>query len=153
MIFLYSFLVRIKKFIFSIIIFSFLVESAGFAQHWPSTDEKKHKMEKKKENFNSFSSPQKTAYIDQWKFENKGKFEQHPEFGIMPFNAPNGDLVEILSKRAIDYRYYVNPKQPSKFFIQQSLGDLHFNKDGQLITIDHHISNKGNGIFAYFIYL
>lgn len=147
MTFFYSYFNRFTKYSQLTLVAVLFFQSVGFAQRLPFMNEKKHKMEKKKDNFTSFSTPHKSKFPAQWKSENKGQVALHPEFGTMPFNAPQGDLVEVLSKRAIDYRYYVNPNKPEEFFIQQSLGDLHFKKDGNWVTINHHISNKGNGVY------
>lgn len=145
--FLYSSLSRIKKLSFFTFLSILICTFNGYSQNSPAVNEKKHEMKEKKDNFTSFSFPPKSNYLNQWKKENKGMFEQHPEFGTMAFNGPNGDLVEILDKRAVDYRYFVNPNNDGEFFIQQSLGDLHYNKAGQWLTIDHRLMNKGNGLF------
>jgi gliding motility-associated-like protein len=147
MAYIYSSFLKIKKYIIYIPIIALFFHSFAMAQQLPFTNEKKQKMEKKKDNFTSFTSPQKSNYISQWQSENKNEFIAHPEFGTMAFNGPDGDLVEVLNKRAVDYRYYINPNHPNEFFIQQSLGDLHYKKDGHWLTIDHHIFNKGNGVF------
>lgn len=143
----YSSILRIRKNLPLIIISFLFIQSLSFAQQLPFMNEKKHKMEARKDNFTFFSTPKKSNYLAQWKLENKAALEQHPEFATMAFNAPNSDLVEVLDKREVDYRYFVNPNKPSEFFIQQSLGDLHYKKDGLWLTIDHHISSKGNGVF------
>jgi gliding motility-associated-like protein len=133
---------------YSIILLVFLLnQSFLFAQHLPFMNEKKHKMEKKIDNFSFFSRPQKSSLQEDWKKENKAEYQHHPEFGTLAFNAPNKDLVEILNKREVDYRYFINPNKPGEFFVQQSLGDLHYKKDGVWLTIDHHLLNKGNGIY------
>ena len=147
MTFLYSLFSRIKKLGFSAIITFLFFQSYAIAQHFPYENEKKHQMKKKEDNFTSFTRAKKSNFINLWEKENSGFLKQHPEFGTMAFNAPDGDLIEVLEKRAIDYRYYINPNQPNEFYIQQSLGDLHYKKDGNWITIDHHLLNKGNGIF------
>ena len=147
MAYLYSSFLRIKKHVIYIPIIALFFHTFTFAQQHSFVNEKKQTMQKEKDNFNSFTLPQKSKHITQWQSENKKEFIQHPEFGTMAFNGPKGDLVELLNKRAVDYRYYINPDHPSEFFIQQSLGDLHYKKDGHWLTIDHHIFNKGNGIF------
>lgn len=145
--FLYSFIFRIMHFKSFTLAIAILLQSFVFAQQLPSSNEKKQKMEKKKDNFSSFTTSQKSNHLLQWEQQNKGKFSQHPEYGTMPFNGPAADLVEVLEKRDIDYRYFVNPTQTTEFYVQQSLGDLHFKKNGHWVTIDHHIRNKGNGVF------
>jgi gliding motility-associated-like protein len=128
-------------------LFFFFLPAFIKAQQLPFANDRKQKMEKKKDNFSSFSNAQKSNYLNLWKEKNKDSDHQHPEFGTMAFNAPVGDLVEVIEKRQIDYRYFINPSKTDEFFIQQSLGDLHYKKDGNWVTIDHHLLDKGNGIF------
>src|ERR1700751_3358223 len=104
---------------------------------------KKQQMEQKKENFTSFTNAREN--FSAWAKFNKNT--NHPEFGKLPFNANFPGYVEILEKRQIDERYFVDEKNPSAFFIQKSLGDLHQKINGNWITIDHRIADKGNGIY------
>ncbi|HRG59368.1 MAG TPA: gliding motility-associated C-terminal domain-containing protein [Bacteroidia bacterium] len=104
-------------------------------------------MMKKSNNFTFFSTPKKSNYPKVWQQQNKNEFAEHPELGILAFNAPDKDLVEDLSKRNIDYRYFINPNQPSEFYVQKSLGDLHYKKDGYWQTINHYLTQKGNHLF------
>ncbi len=105
---------------------------------------KLNQMQTKKYNYTTFQSEKKSAYIDLWRADNKG-FENHPNFGIIAYNAPKGDFVELLEKREVDYRYFINPKNPQEFFIQKAAGALHYQKEGQWLTIDHHLKDIGNG--------
>jgi gliding motility-associated-like protein len=144
MIFLYSSLLNYKKYQFNILIVFLLSPLLVLCQQQVNGNKN---LKPLIENFTSFSKVTNSAYLSQWETENKGAYKQHPEFGIMPFNGPSGDLVEVLEKRQIDYRYFINPNKPSEFFIQQARGDLHYKKDGKWLTIEHHLLNKGNGIF------
>jgi len=101
-------------------------------------------MEVKQENFNSFTT---SAFGDlaKWKELNSTSTYNHPEFGKLPFNAPCSDCIEVLEKRTIDERYFVNPENPSEFKIQKAAGALHYEKNGQLLTIDQRLSDLGNG--------
>jgi gliding motility-associated-like protein len=124
-----------------------LMQSFAFADQFAYENSKKQKLAPKKENYTSFNASRIALDINQWKSYNHEKDFFHPEFGKMPFNAPDRELVEVLNKRGVDYRYFVNPYQPSEFFVQQSLGDLHYFKDGLWQTIDHHLNNNGNGLY------
>jgi nitrous oxide reductase accessory protein NosL len=136
-----------KKYQILVVFLCLFTGYSGFAQNHAYVNSKGQKMESLKGNFTSFSSSKSTTYVEQWKIQNKANYYNHPEFGTMAFNAPSQDFVELLDKRQIDYRYFINPINPSEFFIQQALGDLHFEKNGYLVTIDHHLLEKGNGIF------
>ncbi|MGZ3862355.1 MAG: T9SS type B sorting domain-containing protein [Bacteroidia bacterium] len=104
---------------------------------------KKQQMEVKKGNFTSFTNAKENR--EAWVKFNKNS--NHPEYGKLPFNADFPGYVEVMDKRQIDERYFVNEKNPSQFYIQKGLGDLHQKINGQWITIDHRIADKGNGIY------
>lgn len=105
---------------------------------------KKQQMEVKKGNFTSFTVAKENR--EAWARFNKN-YSNHPEFGKLPFNAEFPGYVEVLEKRQIDERYFVNEKNPTQFYIQKGLGDLHHKINGQWVTIDHRITDKGNGIY------
>lgn len=98
-------------------------------------------------NFKTFSA-KKVINEELWAKHNSGSFKTHPEFGVTAFNGPaNPNAIEVLEKRKSDERYFINPADPSEFYIQKSLGAMHFMRDGNWITIDHRIKDKGNGIY------
>ncbi len=101
-------------------------------------------MEVKQENFSSFATSS-FGDISKWKELNSPSTYNHPEFGKLPFNAPCSDCIEVLEKRTIDERYFVNPENPSEFKIQKAAGALHYEKNGQWLTIDQRLSDLGNG--------
>ena len=61
--------------------------------------------------------------------------------------APSARTVEIVSKRTINSKYYVDKDTASKFYLVQSSGALHYWKDGQWLTIDEHLEKKSNQLF------
>ena len=65
-------------------------------------------------------------------------FEQHPEYGILPYNAQCEDCFEIIEKRTSNTRYFIKENsQGTKFYSQASMNDLHYkNEKGEIITID-----------------
>gem|GEM_PF-1065895 len=51
----------------------------------------------------------------------------HPEFGILPWDAPCSDCVELPSRRTETGRYFVaGGSGGTRFFVQESSGPLHF---------------------------
>jgi len=94
-------------------------------------------------NFKSFSvAPENRAA---WAKFNKNV--SHPEFGKIPYNAMYPGYVEVLDKRQVDERYFVNEAQPTQFQVQKALGALHHRVNGEWVTIDHRIVEKGNGMY------
>jgi gliding motility-associated-like protein len=98
-------------------------------------------------NYTKFT-PVKRVSSNEWQNQNSQEFFKHPEYGTLPFNAPEGIWVEQFEKRKENYRYFINPEKPSEFSIQKSLGDIHFFKDGFWQTINPQIKNSGNGILV-----
>lgn len=82
--------------------------------------------------------------------ELNAKHQEHPEFGLLPKNRPCDDCFELLEKRTINSRYFVNAFDTSKFYLQTAFGDLHHEKDGKLISLDHHVVKKGNRYISDF---
>lgn len=70
----------------------------------------------------------------------------HPDFGKLTFKAPYGkNVVEVLSKRKEDERYYVDLDDPTFFYIEKSASPINFWKDGYLRAIDASLYPAGNG--------
>jgi gliding motility-associated-like protein len=136
-----------KKYLFLMLFLCLFCYYPTYAQNHAYVNNKGQKMESLKGNYTRFSNLKSSTNQEQWKIQNKANYYKHPEFAALPFNAPAEDYVELLDKRQIDYRYFINPNKPSEFIIQQSLGDLHFEKNGYWVTIDHHLLEKGNGVF------
>jgi gliding motility-associated-like protein len=99
-------------------------------------------MELKPYNFTSFTEAQISKHMELWIKLNKG-FEDHPELGVLPKNAPCEDCIELLGKRTSDTRHYLSANDTTVFFVQRGNQPLHFEIDGFLRTIDHRLK-KGN---------
>ena len=97
-------------------------------------------------NYTTFTDLNKGSSTE-WEKHNSAKFFNHPEFGTMPYNAPEGNWIEQLEKRSENYRYFINPVNPSEFTIQKSYGNIHFFKDGFWQTINPKLKGFGNGIY------
>lgn len=77
--------------------------------------------------------------LEDWKANNLIENYTHPEFGLLPDNAPCENCIEVLDKRTIDERYFVSISDNKQFFKQKALGDLHQLVDGKWQTIRHEL--------------
>lgn len=66
--------------------------------------------------------------------------KQHPEYGYLPYNAQCNECVELIDKRTMYTREFVDPKNPKHKFNQSSYFPLHFWKDDKWITINPYLS-------------
>ena len=86
-------------------------------------------------NLTSFRSSE-LKNLEDWKKYNDPRYYSHPDFGRLPENAPCENCVEVLEKRTIDERYFINLNDTKEFFMQRALGDLHYQVNGEWVTID-----------------
>ena len=134
----------IKAILSAFILLPFLGSAQTLQQ--PAYNSKGQQMEMKEGNYTSFTSAARNT--TSWTKFNSQSDIKHPEFGAMPFNAEYPGFVEVLAKRTIDERYFVDEKNPTKFYMQKALGDLHHKINGNWVTIDHRITDKGNGFYS-----
>jgi len=83
--------------------------------------------------------------------DSPGKTKNHPEQGILPFNAPCSDCEEDLTKRTATRReFYKVEKSGSKtFHLQQSLGAMNYrDADGYWRTIDPVMKRESENVYA-----
>ena len=125
-------------FIFSIIL-SF--QSSLFAQK-----EAAEGMKVKEDNFSSFSELS-VKNVESWKELNDQSYYSHPEFGVLPSDAPCADCIEDLSKRTVDERYFIDLKDRNKYFQQKAMGQLHELINGNWLTINHRLKNNSDGVY------
>lgn len=102
--------------------------------------ESKEGMEFKPHNFTHFHVAHQSDNMELWRSLNKG-FENHPELGILPKNAPCENCIELLAKRTLDSRHYLSAHDTTVFFVQKGNQPLHHEVDGFLQTIDHRLKN------------
>jgi len=121
----------------------FLLSTAAFGQMLPQEG-----MKVKEKNFSSLTSPERASDLDNWKKFNDPNDYDHPEFGYLPADAPCENCVEVLSKRKIDERYFLNVNDPTEYYQQKSLGDLNMLKNGDWVTVDHTLNRVSSGVFA-----
>ncbi len=76
---------------------------------------------------------------------------QHPEKGILPFNAPCTDCIEELEKRSGNTREFFkkNSDGSKTIYKQQSLGNINFKDEkGYWRTIDPQLKEETKNVFA-----
>jgi gliding motility-associated-like protein len=78
--------------------------------------------------------------------------KQHPEYGILPFNAQCRECVELIDKRTVDTRFFVDPYVPGHTFTQKSYFPLHYKNSADDIwrTIDPRLEpdTTNPGVYA-----
>ncbi len=74
----------------------------------------------------------------------------HPEFGVVPFNAQCTNCYEELGKRTRYTRYFVEPgTNGNHHYSQSSYFPLHYkNKDGFWVTLDHRMKGSNNDTYT-----
>jgi gliding motility-associated-like protein len=97
-------------------------------------------------NFSSFSS-RPVRNLASWKRINQESYFSHPEFGVLPSDAPCSDCIEDLSKRSVDERYFIDNTDQNQYYQQKAMGQLHELVDGQWLTVDHRLKNSSNGVY------
>jgi len=103
-------------------------------------------------NFNTFTENNKVPAALYEKYNSKA-FYNHPDFGSLPQNAPSPDCIEILEKRKANERTFVDLKDPKSVYIQKSVGDLNYQKDGKWIAIDDRLKPVTKEIFRSDYYI
>lgn len=69
----------------------------------------------------------------------------HPDYGVLPWNAPCADCVELPSRRTATGRYFVaSGSKGHRFFVQEASGPMHFrDREGRWRTRDPHLYPAG----------
>ena len=113
----------------SLLLFIFVV-SGTYAQY----------MQIKKPNLTGFAWAERfvTPVLDTMSSD---KAKQHPEYGVLPYNSQCSQCVELIDKRTINTRFFVDPYVPYHIFSQKSYFPLHYQKNANDIwrTIDHRL--------------
>ncbi len=108
-------------------------------------------MHVKKPNFTSFNTDPKN-YTKVLHKNSSSESKLHPEYGILPFNAQCTECVELIDKRTVDSRIFLNPNKEGHTYNQQSFFPLHYRKSENDIwrTIDWRLRPDANkpGVYA-----
>ncbi|MBL0308249.1 MAG: gliding motility-associated C-terminal domain-containing protein [Bacteroidetes bacterium] len=97
-------------------------------------------MRVKNHNFQSFRQDEKIISEESIK-RSSPEAQQHPEFGILPFNAQCVTCAELIDERTVDSRQFINPDKPNHTFSQKSFLPLHYKRSENDIwrTIDKRL--------------
>ena len=80
---------------------------------------------------------------------NLPQYYSHPDFGKLTSGAPlNKKVVEVLAKRTLVERYYVDLDNPTYFYIQKASMPINFYKNGNLLAIDPSLKSKVAGVYT-----
>ncbi|HRG89025.1 MAG TPA: hypothetical protein PLW44_08415, partial [Chitinophagales bacterium] len=97
-------------------------------------------MHVKKPNFTNFRTDKKenTELLDK---ESPAVAKAHPEYGITPYNAQCMGCVELIDKRTIDSRLFIDAFDNGHIYSQKSFFPLHYKKSENDIwrTIDQRL--------------
>ena len=100
-------------------------------------------------NFSTFYKPNQASTHPYWKEFNGVDFQQHPEFGILPHDAPCENCVEDYSKRTSNERYFIDIQDTFVFYQQTGYGDLNYWNGQYWLSIDHRLKfNEIKGLHA-----
>ena len=91
--------------------------------------------------FRSFDAPSPRLINAELLALTPASYHGHPEFGVLPFNAQCTNCIELIHKRTVNSRYFIEPGTGgSVFYVQQSYGELHYqDKPGRWVTIDSRL--------------
>ncbi len=99
---------------------------------------------------NTFHFTQSKAWAAIPGFETQKLYSSHPEYGVLPWNAPCSDCYEDLSQRTETSRYFVTRAHDGirEFNLQQSYGAMHY-KDvqGNWISYDKRLHKVSPSLF------
>ncbi len=106
-------------------------------------------MRVKKFNLSTFRSNEK-IFSELLEKNSSSKDRQHPEYGILPFNAPCTECVELIDRRTVDSRLFIDPNNDGHTYSQKSYFPFHFKKDEIDVwrTIDPRLKQKTNGVYV-----
>ncbi len=125
-----------------IILFFFLFITVGYSQTQTSAG-----LNYLHDNFYTLV-PKKTYSQAIGQAYNNLEAQANPDFGTLPYNAPQKNVVEVLAKRTVDERYYVDIDDPTFFYIQKSAVPINFNVNGNFIAIDPTLEQVSTGVYA-----
>jgi len=114
-----------------------IIQAQEAGQHLSSRDE----------NY-SVMLPQPGYSIEAGEKYNDPQYYNHPDFGLLTFDAPAGkSVVEDLSKRSAYERFYVDVNEPSFFYIEKSTKPINYYQNGYLRAIDPSLKLASAGVY------
>ena len=98
--------------------------------------------------FQEHSIEHRTYSEEAGKKYNPKEYHQHPDFGILPADAPQDkNVVEDLSKRTADERYFIDLDRPTTCYLYKSSKPVNFYQNGNLVAIDPSLRSLGDGVY------
>ncbi len=108
-------------------------------------------MRVKQPNFKTFNGTKKLSSTELINQLAPSRAKEHPEFGKVPFNAQCLNCAELIEKRTIDSRQFIDEYDAGHTYSQKSYFPLHYKKRENDIwrTIDHRLQPDANhaGVF------
>lgn len=107
-------------------------------------------MEPKVHNLNSFAQTE-IEITEELKRLTPATYQSHPEFGVLPFNAPCDNCYELIHKRTLSTRMFVEKgSEGTQFYSQAAKGALHYtDENGNLRTLDYRLQPEVEGSQKY----
>ncbi|MFN3939878.1 MAG: hypothetical protein ACK4IY_04785, partial [Chitinophagales bacterium] len=104
-------------------------------------------MQVKKNNYTSFYPAQKMI-SDALLAAVPAAFQQHPEFGILPYNSPCTDCIELIHKRTLNERFFI--KNNGEFVNEKAYGPYNYlDANGFIRASDPHLYPTAfDGVYA-----
>ncbi len=95
-------------------------------------------MSGKEYNYVSFMAPAKKEVIEELSKRTSDKLKNHPEYGVLPYNAPSENCYEILADRTATTRHYLKKgTNGSGFYNQAGAGPINYqDNNGNWRAID-----------------
>jgi hypothetical protein len=92
---------------------------------------------------------QRSYSLEDGREYNEQAYWDHPDFGKLTFAAPvDKKVVEVISKRKLDERYYVDLDDPTFFYVEKSSIPINYWKDDRLRAIDYSLYANKDGYSA-----
>jgi hypothetical protein len=107
-------------------------------------------MEAKQPDFYSFSKQAEYRLTDDATKMIVPEYRNHPEYAKNPYNTPCENCTELIDRRKVDERYFVeNGTNGQTFYLQKSYGSLHItDASGNLVSLDARLKSDAPGIFT-----
>ena len=85
---------------------------------------------------------------DQHALQQLSSLEDHPEYGILPYQSPCESCAEVIEKRTPDSRYFISTIDPNEIYSQQFAGTSAFHDpNGFLRSLDPRLYPAGDGLY------
>ena len=108
----------------------------------------KHQMISENFNFTTFNKRVKNVPKELFDYT-PSEFQNHPDFGVLPKNSPQGNFIELVNKRTDSTRYFMNINSPKDIAIQKGYGPINYkDNNGDLREINFELFPTPNsGIY------